>query len=77
MTIFIDSKRVIQTMKSEKVTAQNKHFDIQLFKLHKVQQGGIIDFTFIPSMNNATDGLTQALVEITHYCFLKMIAIQL
>jgi len=63
-------------VKSEGVTARNKHFDIRLFKSREVQQQGIVDFTYIPSLNNAADGLTKALAETAHCHFLDMVGLQ-
>ena len=74
-TIFTDSERALQTVKSEGVTARNKHFDIRLFKSREVQREGIVNFTYIPSQQNAADGLTKALPEATHYHFLNMIGL--
>jgi len=75
-TIYTDSERAIQTVKSEGVTARNKHFDICLFKSREVQQEGIVNFTYIPSQDNAADGLTKALPESAHCRFLNMVGIQ-
>jgi hypothetical protein len=74
-TIFSDSERAIQNVKSEGVTARNKHFDIRLFKSKELQKLGIVDFTFVQSGDNAADGLTKALVNVRHAAFLNMLGL--
>ncbi|RPA95772.1 hypothetical protein L873DRAFT_1930066 [Choiromyces venosus 120613-1] len=71
--IFTDSERTLQTVHSEGVIAHNKHFDIQLFKVHEVQNAGIIDFTFIPGEQNTADQLMKALVDTKHQQFMRQL----
>ncbi|RPA90512.1 hypothetical protein L873DRAFT_433550 [Choiromyces venosus 120613-1] len=75
--IFTDSQGSIQMVKSEGVTAQNKHFNIHLFKSHEVQQEGIVDLVFILSKDNAADELMKAIGETMYHYFLKIIGMQL
>jgi len=75
-TIFTDSERALQTVKSEGITARNKHFDIRLFKAREVQRAGIVNFTFVPGEHNAADGLTKALVEVKHRQFLEQLGMR-
>jgi len=75
-TIFTDSERALQTVKSEEITARNKQFDIQLFKARKVQRAGIVNFTFVPGEHNAAHGLTKALVEVKHRQFLEQLGMR-
>jgi hypothetical protein len=74
--IFSDSERAIQNVKTEGITARNKHFDIRLFKSKELQSLGIVDFTFVRSENNAADGLTKALVDVKHKVFQSVLGLR-
>ena len=70
------SRIIMQAIPARVITAWNKHFDIQLFKSREVPQPGIVDFTYIPSSNNAADRLTKALAKTAHCHFLNMVGLQ-
>jgi hypothetical protein len=73
--IFLDSQQAIEYVKSEGITARNKHFDIVLFKTRTPQRAKIVSIVFKGTDENAADGLTQALVEVHHKTFLGQLTI--
>ena len=74
-TIYTDSQRAIENICSEGVSAQNKHFDIRLFKSRELQRAGIVTFIFRGTDENAADGLTKVLTQSRHEIFLKQLGL--
>ena len=76
ITIYSDSERAIATVKSERITTRNKHFDIRLLKSRELQQHGVVDFTVIRSELNKADGFTKSLTMARYGEFVKQLGLE-
>ena len=73
--VYTDSQCAIENVRTEGISARNKHFDICLFKSRELQQAGVVDFVFRGTDENAADGLTKALAQPRHEVFLKQLGL--
>ena len=65
-TIYADNQAALKHVRTEGITARNKHFDIRLKHSRDNQAKGTITFEYIPSADNTADIFTKALPLPAH-----------
>ena len=66
ITIYADNQAALKHVRTEGITARNKHFDIRLKHSRDNQVKGTITFEYIPSADNTADIFTKALPLPAH-----------
>ena len=66
VAIYAGNQGAIKHANTEGITARTKHFDIYLKHARDLQQKGIVQFTYIKSMENTVDVLTKGLPLPSH-----------
>jgi hypothetical protein len=75
-TVFADNTLAIDNVKTEGITARNKHFELRLFKSRELQRLGVVNFIHVPSEDNTADGLTKVLARPAHEVMMKQLSLQ-